>query len=881
MATVMRKHNLSASPLSRWRFSPVALVVCMSLFSDYAYTDEYFNPAFLTDGKGEVADLSSFQGSGGQAPGTYRVDIYLNNEFVASHDVDFKSQKTAAPDLTTPVDDTGLIACLSAKMLSDMGIDLIIPEDKKNASNEQCIALSSLISDAKARFDFNHLRLDISVPQAAIKNSARGYIPPEKWDQGINALLLSYSYSGSNRKDDNTKSSDDFLGLNGGVNIGPWRYRNYSTFNRSASSTGQSYHHWEHVRGFVERTIIPLKSELTIGVSSTPGDVFDSIPFRGVQLASDDNMLPDSLKGFAPTVRGIAKSNAQVTIKQNGYVIYQTYVAPGAFAINDLFPTSSSGDLQVEVKEEDGSVNAYSVPYSGVPLLQREGRMKYALTVAKYRTDNDQQEQVPFGQGTLIWGLPHGFTLYGGTQFSSNYKAAALGIGVNMGQIGAISADITHAKSTLIDDSQHSGQSLRLLYAKSLNELGTNFQLLGYRYSTSGFYTFTDTTYKHMDGFNSDPNNQNNDPDDDHPRWYNYYNLYYTKRGKVQVNISQQLGNLGSVYVSGSQQSYWHSDKKDTLAQFGYNTTWHDINVGISYNYSKSSTQPKADRIVALNVSLPVGKWLSSPSSETPNNAFATYNRSQDNQGKISQNVGIGGLLLENNNLSYNVQQGFGNQGTGNSGNASLAYKGGYGNATVGYSYSDNGNSQQMTYGGSGGMVIHSHGLTLSQPLGETNVLVESPGASGVKVTNGTGVKTGLRGYAVVPSATNYRKNRIALDPSTLDNSVDLDNTVVDVIPTKGALVRAKFSAHVGVRALLTLLHNNSPVPFGATVTRGDEGSSAIVGDDGQVYLTGLAPQGTLTVQWGDGAAQQCAVNYQLPPNAATAPITQLRLVCR
>lgn len=661
MATVMRKHNLSASPLSRWRFSPVALVVCMSLFSDYAYTDEYFNPAFLTDVKGEVADLSSFQGSGGQAPGTYRVDIYLNNEFVASHDVDFKSQKTAAPDLTTPVDDTGLIACLSAKMLSDMGIDLIIPEDKKNASNEQCIALSSLISDAKARFDFNHLRLDISVPQAAIKNSARGYIPPEKWDQGINALLLSYSYSGSNRKDDNTKSSDDFLGLNGGVNIGPWRYRNYSTFNRSASSTGQSYHHWEHVRGFVERTIIPLKSELTIGVSSTPGDVFDSIPFRGVQLASDDNMLPDSLKGFAPTVRGIAKSNAQVTIKQNGYVIYQTYVAPGAFAINDLFPTSSSGDLQVEVKEEDGSVNAYSVPYSGVPLLQREGRMKYALTVAKYRTDNDQQEQVPFGQGTLIWGLPHGFTLYGGTQFSSNYKAAALGIGVNMGQIGAISADITHAKSTLIDDSQHSGQSLRLLYAKSLNELGTNFQLLGYRYSTSGFYTFTDTTYKHMDGFNSDPNNQNNDPDDDHPRWYNYYNLYYTKRGKVQVNISQQLGNLGSVYVSGSQQSYWHSDKKDTLAQFGYNTTWHDINVGISYNYSKSSTQPKADRIVALNVSLPVGKWLSSPSSETPNNAFATYNRSQDNQGKISQNVGIGGLLLENNNLSYNVQQGFGN----------------------------------------------------------------------------------------------------------------------------------------------------------------------------------------------------------------------------
>lgn len=32
------------------------------------------------------------------------------------------------------------------------------------------------------------------------------------------------------------------------------------------------------------------------------GDFFDSVSC-GVQLKSDDNMLPDSLKGFAPVVR--------------------------------------------------------------------------------------------------------------------------------------------------------------------------------------------------------------------------------------------------------------------------------------------------------------------------------------------------------------------------------------------------------------------------------------------------------------------------------------------------------------------------------------------------------------------------------------------------
>ncbi|HCH0657565.1 TPA: fimbrial biogenesis usher protein [Enterobacter asburiae] len=864
----------------RWRISPLVLMIGATLFSGHVLADEYFNPAFLTDGKGSVADLSSFEAGGGQAAGTYRVDVYLNNEFVLSRDVEFKSQKEVNPNAKSS-DDTGLVACLSAKTLSDMGIDLSIPEDKKNSADGQCINIASLIDGATASFDFGHQRLDLSVPQVALKNTARGYIAPEKWDQGINALLMNYNFSGSESKDQNGKSSSNFLGLNGGVNVGPWRYRDYSTFNHNTSSNGQTTTQWEHVSGFIERTIISMKSELTAGDSYTSGDVFDSISFRGVQLASDDNMLPDSLKGFAPTVRGIAKSNAQVTIKQNGYIVYQTYVAPGAFAINDLFPTSSSGDLVVEVKEQDGKIQTYSVPYSAVPLLQREGRLKYSLTAAKYRTSNDQQEQTPFGQGTLIWGLAHGITLYGGTQFSSNYKAVALGAGVNMGDWGALSADVTQAKSTLIDDSQHTGQSLRVLYAKSLNDFGTNFQLLGYRYSTSGYYTFTDTTYKHMDGYNNDPENEDADPDNDRPHWFDYYNLYYTKRGKMQVNISQQLGDLGSVYVSGSQQTYWHTEGKDTLVQVGYNTSWHDINLGLSYNYSKSSGQPQADKMFAFNVSLPIGKWLSPKDSTTPNNAFATYSMNQDNHGSVTQNAGISGTMLEDNNLSYSVQQGYGNQGVGNSGNASLAHQGGYGSSNISYNYSDNGDSQQVNYGISGGVVAHRHGVTFSQPLGETNVLIEAPGANQVRVQNATGVKTDWRGYAVVPYANTYRKNRIALDTTTLGDKVDIDDAVVDVVPTKGALVRASFKAHVGIRALLTMLHNNEPIPFGATVTRDDEGEGSIVGDDGQVYLAGLAPKGKLKVQWGEGADQTCSAGYQLPADAENTAITQMKVICR
>lgn len=865
----------------RWRLSPLALVIGTGLFSSVLHAENYFNPAFLADGKNQVADLSRFENDGSQAPGVYRVDIYLNNDFITSHDVEFQARQTQNSSAPSSSDDTGLTACLSGKVLDGLGIDLSIPQDRKQSVDGQCIDIATLIEGAKASFDFSKQRLDLSVPQVALKNSARGYIPPEKWDQGINALLLNYNLNGSRRKDSSGEGSSNFLGLNGGVNLGAWRYRDYSTFNRSTSSNGDTTSQWQHISGFLERTIISLKSELTVGDSYTSGDVFDSVSFRGVQLASDDNMLPDSLKGFAPTVRGIAKSNAQVTIKQNGYVIYQTYVAPGAFAIDDLFPTSSSGDLTVEVKEQDGAITSYSVPYSAVPLLQREGRLKYSATAAKYRTSNEQQDQVSFAQGTLSCGLPHGFTLYGGAQLSDNYKAMAIGTGVNMGHWGALSADVTHAQSTLIDETEHSGQSLRLLYAKSLNEIGTNFQLLGYRYSTSGYYTFTDTTYKHMDGYNSNPLNEDDDDNNDVPHWFDYYNLYYTKRGKLQVNISQQLGGFGSIYLSGSQQSYWHSDGKDTLVQFGYNTTWKDINIGVSYNYSQMSGQPVADKMIAFNLSLPIGKWLSPQGATSPNNTFATYSLNQDNDGSVTQNAGISGTLLEGNNLSYSVQQGYGNQGTGNSGNASLAYQGGYGNANVGYNYTDNGDSQQVTYGVAGGIVAHRHGITLSQPLGETNVLIEAPGADNVKVENSTGVKTDWRGFAVVPFANTYRKNRLALDTTTLSDKVDLEDAVVDVVPTKGALVRASFKAHVGIRALITLLHNNKPVPFGATVMRDDDGSGSIVGDDGQVYLSGLAQKGTFSVQWGEGSDKACNARYQLPEEAENAAITQINVICR
>lgn len=889
-----KQHNFASTGRAKvtiYRYIPVVFSSLAATVPMQAMSEQYFNPAFLSSDPSAVADLTRFNQDGGQAPGTYRVDVYINNSFISSRDIQFKSlnekqsvdksAKTTLKDKAS-VEDTSLTPYLTVKELESIGVNVKAIPNLKEVPYDQLVSVEKSIIGSKTSFDFEKQRLDLSIPQINMKNDARGYIPPEQWDEGINALLLNYNFTGNESTINNDRQSDKFLSLQSGINLGAWRLRDSSSWNSSDSNNSHTSE-FQHINTYVERTIIPLKAELIAGDTSTPSDVFDSNPIRGVQISSDDNMLPDSLKGFAPTIRGIAKSNAKVTIKQNNYVIYQTYVAPGAFEINDLFPTSSSGDLQVLVEETDGSTNSYTVPFSGVPILQRQGRVKYAMSVGQFRSGGDQQDTSYFEQATALWGLPYGLTVYGGAQLSDNYRGLAFGVGKNFGELGAISVDVTQANSTLADDSTHQGQSLRFLYAKTLNSFGTNFQLLGYRYSTEGFYTLSDTMYKRMSGYNdTENNNKDHDDNTDEPAYFDYYNLTYTKRGKLQANISQQIGNNINIFVSGSQQTYWHTDETDTLLQVGINSMAWGATYGVAYNYSKSQGQPEADQIFSFNVSIPLSQWMSSGSTamtQPAHNMFITYNNSTDDKGNMTQQAGLNGTLLDDNSLSYGVMQGHGNNGVGDSGSVSASYQGGYGNANVGYNYSSG--YKQVNYGVSGGVIAHRNGVTFGQPLGDTSVLVEAPGADNVSVVGSTGVKTDWRGYAIVPYVSTYRQNRIALNTSTLNSHTDIDDAIVNVVPTQGAIVRAKFNAHVGIRALITLTHNGKPLPFGASVARTDITGSGIVGDAGQVYMSGLPLSGTLKSQWGAGADEQCQAQYVLPKDSLEKALTYASIICK
>lgn len=114
-------------------------------------------------------------------------------------------------------------------------------------------------------------------------------------------------------------------------------------------------------------------------------------------------MLPPNLRGYAPEVTGVAKTNAKVTISQQGRVIYETQVAPGPFRIQDI-NDAVSGKLDVRIEEQDGSVQEFQMDTASIPYLTRPGRVQYKLSAGK-PSDMDRNMEGPiFGMGEFSWG---------------------------------------------------------------------------------------------------------------------------------------------------------------------------------------------------------------------------------------------------------------------------------------------------------------------------------------------------------------------------------------------------------------------------------------------------------------------------------------------
>lgn len=780
----------------------------------------------------DAVDLSLIN-SGGQLPGVYNVTVWINDRQVDSRDIEFQM----VPVSEVPEAAGKLIPCLSSEQLLRYGVDTPSnPGLLRNGTQKgdaACARLSGL-KGATSVFDFNQQKLQLIIPPDMLLPETGEIAARQLWDDGIPALIVGYQYNFQRMEmkgSGGERSDQHYLQLSPGINAGAWRMRSVVT--------RQDPGRWTRLYTWAERRIERLNGQLTLGEQFFSGlGVTDGMPFRGVLLSSDDDMIPYAQQAFAPVINGVANTQARVEVSQNGYVLTSVTVPAGPFRLDRLPSVASDGDLLVTVHEGDGSRREFTVPYTTPAIAGYPGSLRYSLLAGQYRSSSPDVNTPSLLTGEILYGLPINLTTYTGFQFSGKYNSFTLGGGTSLGMWGALSMDGTYSDGQQMYMPSQNGYRLRTRYSKSILTTGSYINFSAERMS-DGYRTLSGT----LDSWcKNDCGRARNSG----------------MRQRYTLGMSQGLGAWGRLGLNISRQT-WRPAGNGMISWGGNYTVLVRRRVSLSLNWTRSrrveqNGRHNNDSIIGLMLSVPLGDG----------GIQSTWQMTRAG-GKVDYEAGLQGTAADNS-LMWTVRERTGGQ-TGHHvlSSTSLGWRGGYG-ITTGY-YSDSATRRSYSMDTGGQLLLTQYGLTAGQSQGETMALVAVPGVPGVATGNVWGGKTDYRGYAIVDYLRPYRENAIEIKPDTRNQNAEPEYTSSVTIPTKGAVTFVPFPVRRGNKLLLTLkLRNGSPVPFGAVVTAvGTHNGTGIVDEAGEVYLPGVELKETeLTVRWGREASETCTMQVDL-----------------
>lgn len=747
-------------------------------------------------------------------PGRYRVSIDINLSFFDSREIDFAANPLG--DELTP--------CLSPTLLNDMGVKLDGLEQSVGEL-DTCVDIERLIPGATVHMDGGKLTLSLSIPQIAMRRDIAGYVDPQRWDYGINSAFVNYQLSAQQSRNDQTGHNNSHdLYVNSGLNLGVWRLRSNNTFRSDAKGD----HTWSRAYTYLQRDLPGAHSQLTLGETFTPGDVFRSVPIRGLQIASDMSMLPDSQQHYAPTIRGVAQTRARLEIRQNGFPVYSTYVSAGPYEINDLTLASGSGELEIILTEADGQVRRFTQPYATLTNLLREGVWRYSASAGRYNAPFDATDDSMLWQGTLAIGTRLNSTLYGGLMGNDFYQAATLGIGKSLGSIGALSFDVTRSSAqTEPEKSQHTvqGMSYSVKYGKSF-ETRTNLRFAGYRYSTEGYRDFTEAVRERSAD----------------------QRFRGSRRSMLEASVFQDIGLYSSLSLIFSQEDYWQLDDAQRQFQLNFSSRFNTVSYSLYASQSLNDDEFN-ERQYGLTISVPL---------EFGRSTTATYDLRQ-NSGQLNHRAALSGRA-QNGLLNYRASAASNESGR-QSAELSLGYLAPF--ASLGAGITQGTDFSTLSLNASGALLLHADGLETGPYLGETSGLIHVPNIANVGLLNDSSARTNDRGYALIPYLHPFRINRVILDTDQLDPNVEIDNGVTQVVPRRGAVVKALFPARKVERLLVSTRNQyGTALPFGAQISNADGHVLGIVGQAGQSLLSTVEGQQTIHVRWGKTSAEQCQAQF-------------------
>ncbi|TQI79743.1 outer membrane usher protein [Serratia fonticola] len=587
-----------------------------------------------------------------------------------------------------------------------------------------------------------------------VKNDARLAIANR--DEGIPAILLNYDvnykkYEGA-RYTRRKRKDNLIVELESGINYQQWRLRS------------KQYHDNEDMRQeritfadlYIERDISAINSRLHIGEGYNNTFYLSSFPYRGIKLASDDNMFPSSQGAVLPWVYGVAISDAEVEIRQSGKPVYRTMVPAGDFVLRNIKLFDKSGYISMTVKESDGSINYYDVPWNRLDNILDKAMWKYDVSFGKFMSNERTEESNPvFFQAGAGYGLSTQSSLFGGALLSPGYYSHSIGIGQRLNQYGDITVDHQYSSIVSAEQKKINGEKLRLQYVTNFSKANTSVRMNGEYYLQPHFNDFNSYSYNSKS---------------------NYYCCdYYKKEYGFDLSINSMMSASQNLTFNINQEKYQAPYGKRTFYSLKLMQYMSNLSFDLDMSYYQYATQKNEMRF-GITFRIPLKKLGVDNTSLNVGYSYNPYDFYQTE-------LGVSGRHL-NNNLNYQVMARNGKQSRASyQANANYRYAAG----ESGIRYSSGTDYALYSVRSAGSLVAHQAGITLGPTLGETNALVYSQKHPNATLPDQIDVVTDNRGYAIIPDLIPYQLNVVN---DAIGQELEFGEPIDEVVkvPTLGAL---------------------------------------------------------------------------------------------
>ncbi|CAK9883931.1 MAG: Outer membrane usher protein PapC [Candidatus Erwinia impunctatus] len=422
--------------MSCWKLRPCAVLLIAS-FAFPAWSVEFNTDILDAEDKSNI-DLSRFSQAGYIMPGTYSFTVKLNEKTITEQDIDFKETH---PDQSSEV---VVRACFSPAQIDLLGLKEQALKKISFDNQEHCADLSAL-QGVVLRGDMSKSTLFITIPQVWLEYNSPNWLPPARWEDGIPGAMFDYTINSSFTRNQHQGNARNISGTGtAGANYGPWRLRGdwQANYIKDRQESSSSHLDWSRIYAF--RALRSMMSRLMVGEDYLNSDLFDAWRFTGASLMSDESQLAPNLRGYAPEVAGVARTNAKVVVSQQGRVIYESNVAAGPFRIQELNNAINS-ELDVRVEEQDGTAQTFQVTSASVPYLTRPGQVRYKFATGRPSNYQHKMEGPLFATSEVSWGVSNNWSVYAGAIMSQKYTSLAVGLGRDLYKLGALSVDVTQS----------------------------------------------------------------------------------------------------------------------------------------------------------------------------------------------------------------------------------------------------------------------------------------------------------------------------------------------------------------------------------------------------------------------------------------------------